>query len=153
MTLTVNENIKRIRKERGLTQKRLGEICGIAEPNIRKYENGKQNPKLETVEKIASALGVSAFELMGVEYFDLKNPDAGKQYAEYNSFQNYLRSLGYAVKEELDGSQEESTLCSYVITGNGISVVLSGKEYDQLQSSTGDLLFSFLWKKQQQKKK
>ena len=65
MTLTVNENIKRIRKERGLTQKRLGEICGIAEPNIRKYENGKQNPKLETVEKIASALGVSAFELMG----------------------------------------------------------------------------------------
>lgn len=72
MTLTVNENIKRIRKERGLTQKRLGEICGIAEPNIRKYENGKQNPKLETVEKIASALGVSAFELMGVEYFDLK---------------------------------------------------------------------------------
>ena len=144
MTLTVNENIKRIRKERGLTQKRLGEICGIAEPNIRKYENGKQNPKLETVEKIASALGVSAFELMGVEYFDLKNPDAGKQYAEYNSFQNYLRSLGYA---------EESTLCSYVITGNGISVVLSGKEYDQLQSSTGDLLFSFLWKKQQQNKK
>ena len=108
---------------------------------------------METVEKIASALGVSAFELMGVEYFDLKNPDAGKQYAEYNSFQNYLRSLGYAVKEELDGSQEESTLCSYVITGNGISVVLSGKEYDQLQSSTGDLLFSFLWKKQQQNKK
>ena len=90
---------------------------------------------------------------MGAEYFDLKNPDAGKQYAEYNSFQNYLRSLGYAIKEELDGSQEESTLCSYVIAGNGISVVLSSKEYDQLQSSTGDLLFSFLWKKQQQNKK
>lgn len=152
MTLTVNENIKRIRKERGLTQKRLGEICGIAEPNIRKYENGKQNPKLETVEKIASALGVSAFELMGVEYFNLKYPDAGKQYAEYNSFQNYLCSLGYTVKEEPEKSQEENETYSYAIAGNGISVVLSSKEYNQLQSSTGDLLFSFLWKKQQHKK-
>lgn len=152
MTLTLNENIKRIRKERGLTQKRLGEICGIAEPNIRKYENGKQNPKLETVEKIASALGVSAFDLMGVEYFDLKNPDAGKQYTEYNGFQNYLCSLGYTVKEEPEKNQEENETCSYAIAGNGISVVLSSKEYDQLQSSTGDLLFSFLWKKQQHKK-
>lgn len=117
MTLTLNENIKRIRKERGLTQKRLGEICGIAEPNIRKYENGKQNPKLETVEKIASALGVSAFDLMGVEYFDLKNPDAGKQYTEYNSFQNYLCSLGYTVKEEPEKNQEENETCSYAIAG------------------------------------
>lgn len=150
--MAVNENIKRIRKERGLTQKRLGEICGIAEPNIRKYENGKQNPKLETVEKIASALGVSAFELMGVEYFDLKYPDAGKQYAEYNSFQNYLRSLGYTV-EESDKNKEETDECSYVISGNGISVDLSNKEYNQLQSSTSDLLFSFLWKKQQQQHK
>ena len=65
----------------------------MAEPNIRKYENGKQNPKLETIEKIASALGVTAFDLMGIEYFDLKNPDAGRQYAEYDGFQKYLQSL------------------------------------------------------------
>lgn len=54
--MTVGENIKRIRKEKGLTQKKLGELCGIAESNIRKYENGKQNPKIETIKKIATAL-------------------------------------------------------------------------------------------------
>ena len=35
--MTVGENIKRIRKKKGLTQRRLGELCGINEANIRKY--------------------------------------------------------------------------------------------------------------------
>ena len=41
--------IKEIRKKRGLTQKQLGALCGIADSNIRKYENGQQNPKIETL--------------------------------------------------------------------------------------------------------
>lgn len=150
--VTVGENIKRLRKERGLTQKNLGELCGIAEPNIRKYENGKQNPKLETIEKIATALGVTAFDLMGIEYFDLKYPDAGKQYAEYSSFQSYLSSLGYIIEGQPERYDEEGIIsCTYAISGNGVSVVLSDEEYNQLQSSAGDLIFSFLWKKQHKK--
>ena len=150
--MTVGENIKRLRRERGLTQKNLGELCGIAEPNIRKYENGKQNPKLETVEKIATALGVTAFELIGMEYFDLQNPNAGKQYAEYSSFQSYLSSLGYIIEEQPERYDEEGIIsCTYAISGNGVSVVLSNEEYNQLQSSAGDLIFSFLWKKQRKK--
>lgn len=68
--MTIGKNIKRIRKEKGMTQKQLGELCGINEANVRKYELGKANPKLETVNKIASALGVTAFDIMGVGYFD-----------------------------------------------------------------------------------
>lgn len=56
--MTVGENIRKLRKERGLTQKRLGEMCGIKEANIRKYELDKANPKIETIERIAQALGV-----------------------------------------------------------------------------------------------
>ena len=37
------------------------------EANIRKYENGKQNPKIETIEKIAKALGTTADELRGIK--------------------------------------------------------------------------------------
>lgn len=151
--MMVGDNIKRIRKERGITQKRLGELCGIAEPNIRKYENGKQNPKLETVEKIASALGVTAFDLMGIEYFDLKNPEAERQYAEYDGFQKYLQSMGFSIKEIPDeGNIEEGVLsCSYAISGNGLDLLLSNEEYTQLQSSSGDLIYSYLWKKQNKK--
>lgn len=56
--MTVGENIRKLRKERGLTQKQLGELCGINEANIRKYEADKQNAKIETIEKIAKALEV-----------------------------------------------------------------------------------------------
>ena len=64
--MTVGERIRAARKAKGLTQKALGEACGIAEPTIRRYELGKLNPKYETLEKIASALGLSASELMGI---------------------------------------------------------------------------------------
>ena len=121
----------------------------MAEPNIRKYENGKQNPKLETIEKIASALGVTAFDLMGIEYFDLKNPDAGRQYAEYDGFQKYLQSMGFSFKVK----QENEDSCSYVISGNRLDLTLSPEEYTQLQTSSGDLIFSYLWKKAKQKNK
>ena len=61
--MSIAENIKRIRKLKGLTQKELGELCGINEANIRKYEAGKQNPKRETVERIAAAFAVSCVEI------------------------------------------------------------------------------------------
>ena len=48
------DNIKRIRIEQKLTQKKLGELCGIDEANLRKYENGRLKPSLNTIRKIAS---------------------------------------------------------------------------------------------------
>ena len=63
--MSIGENIKKFRLEKGWTQKKLGEECEpkIAESTIRRYELGKLNPKLETVQKIAEALEVSTTEL------------------------------------------------------------------------------------------
>lgn len=57
--MTIGEKIKAKRLEKGLTQKRLGELSGIAEPTIRRYESGKLNPKLDTIKKIAEGLGIT----------------------------------------------------------------------------------------------
>ncbi len=35
--MTIGENIKRIRKEKGLTQKQLGSLCQMADSAIRRY--------------------------------------------------------------------------------------------------------------------
>ncbi|WP_288745491.1 helix-turn-helix domain-containing protein [uncultured Enterococcus sp.] len=59
-----NEKIRQLRVKQGFTQKELGERSGIGESTIRKYELGQRNPKLETLNKIASALGVSASSLL-----------------------------------------------------------------------------------------
>lgn len=67
--MTLGLKIKEMRKHKGLTQKQLGTLCGIADSNIRKYENGQQNPKIETLRKIANALDVSVIENNG--HFEL----------------------------------------------------------------------------------
>ena len=63
--MTTAKTIKKFRKEKGLTQKQLGELCvpRIAESTIRKDELGILNPKIETIEKIATALEIDPFSL------------------------------------------------------------------------------------------
>ena len=66
----VGERIKYYRLKKKMTQKELGEACGIDAANIRKYESGRQNAKIETLEKIADALGVGIGKLYGLELID-----------------------------------------------------------------------------------
>ena len=55
---TVIDNIKRIRKEKGITQEQLAEACNTATSYIGLMEIYKNVPKLSTIEKIAHALQV-----------------------------------------------------------------------------------------------
>lgn len=63
--MEIGEKIKELRKEKGLTQKKLGELCGMADTTIRQYELGIRNPKIKTLEKIATALDVNVQYLIG----------------------------------------------------------------------------------------
>ena len=65
--MTVGEKIRKIRKEKGLTQKKLIQLSNINEVQIRQYELGKANPKIETIEKIANALETTTDELRGIK--------------------------------------------------------------------------------------
>lgn len=56
--------IRKYRTEKRLTQKKLGELCGIADSAIRRYELGMQNPKVETLQKIADALDIPVNRLL-----------------------------------------------------------------------------------------
>ena len=55
----IGENIKKIRKEKDITQAELSDACGFAITALSAYENGHRNPSLETVAKIAKKLEVS----------------------------------------------------------------------------------------------
>lgn len=57
--MTIGENIKRIRLQRGLTQAELGCLIGISESAMRGYELGLRNVKYQRLESIAAALGVN----------------------------------------------------------------------------------------------
>lgn len=60
----IGENIKKKRKEAGLTQHELSARLGVSPAMISQYESGARNPKRETLIKIANALDVTEQELL-----------------------------------------------------------------------------------------
>lgn len=68
--MTTGQRIRAARKQVGLTQKELGEKLGIAYQTVAQWENNLRNPKIETLQKIAAALGVEAIELVPEEKQD-----------------------------------------------------------------------------------
>lgn len=68
--MEIGERIRLARKDKGLSQKALAVKANLSTTAIQNYEYGKYKPKVEQVERIANALGVTAVDLMGIEYFD-----------------------------------------------------------------------------------
>lgn len=67
-----SERLKTVRKEKGLTQAELAEKAGIAVNSIRLYESGKIVPKLDTIARIARAMGVTANDLVAGQWGKLQ---------------------------------------------------------------------------------
>ena len=64
-TTTIAKNIKKYRKEKGLSQDKLARLADVAHATIIKIESGGiQSPTIDTVQKIAKALGISVEELI-----------------------------------------------------------------------------------------
>ena len=62
--MTTGQRIKAARKKAGMTQAALAEKLGISYVNISQLEKDQRNPKLETLQRIAKALGVSISNLL-----------------------------------------------------------------------------------------
>ena len=62
---TVGKNIKKYRKAKGVSQDKLSRLADVAHATIIKIESGGiQSPTIDTVQKIAEALGVSVDTLL-----------------------------------------------------------------------------------------
>lgn len=58
------ENLKELRKAKGISLKELGSIVGVAESTMSLYENGKRQPDYETLLKLAEFFGVTVDYLL-----------------------------------------------------------------------------------------
>lgn len=62
---TISKNIKKYRKDLGVTQDKLSKLANITYNTLIKIESGATyNPRVETLKQIADALGVSIDDLM-----------------------------------------------------------------------------------------
>ena len=67
--------MRELRKKKKLTMKELGKAVGVSESTISLYENGKHEPDLVTIKRIADILETSLDELFGRE--EQKEPPTG----------------------------------------------------------------------------
>lgn len=68
MNNTIGENIKRLRKEAGMTQQELAYALEISSVNnVTKYEKGQLEPNLSIIYKLCNLFRISADELLNID--------------------------------------------------------------------------------------
>ena len=55
---TFGDNLRKIRKEKGMTQDELAAVLGTSKQVLSRYENGQRSPKVSVVSEFAEKLGV-----------------------------------------------------------------------------------------------
>ncbi len=65
MSITIHEQIARLRKQKGLTQSALAADLGVSSQAVSKWENGLSCPDIQLLPQIADYFGVSTDDLLG----------------------------------------------------------------------------------------
>lgn len=60
----VGNKVKALRKSRGITIRKLGEMCDMDFSNLSRFENGQKDVHILTLKHIADTLGVSVSDLL-----------------------------------------------------------------------------------------
>lgn len=67
ITIYLGKRIRELRKQQSISQEELGFKAGISAAHLGQIERALKNPTIETVDRIAAALGVSLGELFSEE--------------------------------------------------------------------------------------
>lgn len=70
--MSFGERLKLLRKEKGLTQEKLGELLTLSKANISKYESDDLQPSMESLRFLSDYFNVSGDYLLGKT--DYPNP-------------------------------------------------------------------------------
>jgi len=63
MHTTIGEHLRKLRKQKNLSQKQVGERTGLPQSYLSLVENGHTKPGIQTLEKLTRALGIQLYEL------------------------------------------------------------------------------------------
>lgn len=104
--MSLGENIRKIRKEKGYSILKLRELTGLSKSTISEIENDKSSPTFETLNKIAKALEIRVETLISYdqlnewdnEYPDLKEAD--------DEFDDNIRAIARDMKKLSSDKQD-----------------------------------------------
>ena len=112
--MTIGEKIKKIRKEKKMTQPELAKRIGVSVPTLQRYENGVTELKASMLNKIADALDVN-FDILfsgSIEQLKIQGPDG------FFSGSDSV-NLSYYAKAVASNAETPDALKSITIEHNG----------------------------------
>lgn len=102
---SLGQKVRQAREEQGLTQASLAEKAGVSPGLIGQIENGKVQPSLQTIEKLASVLGTSPCYFIlddaGIDDMLLQMNPALKELLSQPEVQSVLRLICNCTEQEL----------------------------------------------------
>ena len=98
----VNENIRKFRKFRGLSQQKLGSLVGKSTNVVSNWENGLHSPDLDTIAEICKVLSVTPNQIFGWEEcpeYEQWNKEAVTLEIEMKTLEERKKDLEKRLKE------------------------------------------------------
>ncbi|MFR5876846.1 MAG: helix-turn-helix transcriptional regulator [Eubacterium sp.] len=129
--------ISELRRERGLSQKELGDMLGVSNKAVSKWENGESLPKTSTMLKLAELFDIDGNELIG---FEVKERTSDS--TEINNLKqenNVLRSqLSYTEKRRKRALLVIVCVCLACIIGSIVIAVCFRGDYSKYNKNIPD---------------
>lgn len=120
----IYKKIRQLRIEKGISQKALGEKCGLTQQAINRIEQGQRNIDIDLLLKITNALDVKIFEILDMnEYIDKKRLE------KEDSLLQYLYKLGIKI-DSIDGY-------SFIVRYQNKKYIITDDDYNKLIHSIG----------------
>ena len=96
--------IKEVCSEKSISQKELAQRIGISTTSLSRISSGEQNPSFDTLEKIATALDVEAWQLL------TRSRESNDFMAIVKDGSRYYHALSLADLDSIVGELKEKSL-------------------------------------------
>lgn len=153
----INIRVKEVRQLLHMSQEEFGKKIGLSKSGISNIEKGNRGIRDAYIKIICNTFNISQewlctgigtpFEIAGWPYYDMAHPNMEKSVKVYESFHDYIESLGYIIQiDQIDELHADFTLIK-----NGKSVTFTNTEFEQFQEEIKNSVDFQLWKKQREK--
>ncbi len=122
MNILIGENIKRLRKEKKITQENLAEIFNVTPAAVSKWENDETYPDITLLFPLSHFFGVTIDELMGYDYMVIEEEIKKAKEEIYNAWAlendwNKAKELAIKARTEYPNDYQLMVIYLFYITG------------------------------------
>lgn len=111
--MNFSERLKKFRIEKGYTQYRLANALNVSQNAVYNWENGKREPSLDMIDKIARTLNISPQNLLTSGSIESKI-----EFDTDHEASVYLDILANIEKMNINGMEETKRFTSYLVTNS-----------------------------------